>query len=87
MSKQIKIEIIKIKIEEKDLELTLEEAYELKDVLGKLFNDNGYVPFYVPPVVINPSNPWPPYPHWTVTTCGNQDGNNDSSTLLLRAKL
>lgn len=63
-----KIEISKVtlKVGGKDIELTLEQARELKDVLGELFPEKT-VPFTTPiqPILIEPYYPRP-WHQWEV---------------------
>ncbi len=58
MSRKVKIKKIIIIIgEDKELQLTLEEAHELQNELNNLFNDNvplPYVPPYKIPDITNP---------------------------------
>lgn len=80
-----KIEILKVvlKVGNRDIELSLEQARELKEVLVNLFPDNRdfnpplpvSLPYYPPiqPILIDPIGPPPPPPwkQWE-TWCENQ---------------
>ncbi len=54
----IKIESIKIKLDEKDLELTPQEAKELRDKLNEMF---GSAPIQIPVWIENPYTPASPF--------------------------
>ena len=68
----VQIEKIRIKIGEKELDLSIEEAKELQSVLNDLFKVKEVDPPYVYPIWV--THTWPEYPYkrWDVYyTCDN----------------
>jgi hypothetical protein len=68
---KVEISKIVIKIDGKELNLTLDETKQLRDILDNLLGDKNkitYIP-YTLPYITNP------YPYWTVTTTTNTNGN------------
>lgn len=64
MSKpKAKVSMIVVEVGGKDIELSLEEAKELYDVLHELFKKETYLPPipYIPPVNPKPNEPWVTY--------------------------
>lgn len=75
MSKAVKIDRIVIRIGDKEIPLSLDEAKELKDILNRTFGAEKTVYTPAPLVVIErpyyPTFPtFPNYPHWYIT-CGD----------------
>jgi len=84
---EVKIDKIKLKIGDTEVEMTLEQAQELRAVLNKLWQAPFYYPAspypaYVPPT---PVVHWPPYPSWgqPIITCAS---DSTSGCLFLSAK-
>ena len=98
MSKKIEVQktevvSIKLRIKGKEIDLSLDEARELKDALGKVFAEpvtiKEYVPYYpyLPYEPYKPYEPWiQPYITWTLGTGGTsqeiQFGPNTTSGTL-----
>lgn len=78
----IEVEKIVLKIGRKTIELSVEEAIELRevlgDVVGKTRTEKEYIPYYPPYVTPGPL----PYRYWT-TTGGALGGNSTTPTLSL----
>ena len=64
--KKVSIEKITIKIGNQTLELTPDEAKELKFQLDGFIGIKEYIPYY--PITIPYVEPQPYYPTWTTTT-------------------
>lgn len=76
MNKKIEVSKIVIKIGDKEAELTIEQAKELKDVLGELFGKD-HERIYIPqPYPVYPT-PYI-YPRWEVTYTDNGTRTIDS---------
>lgn len=70
-AKKMKVEKIVVKMKDQELELTPDEARELKQILADLLGDNNQ-PIYVPqPYPVYPTRWrwWEPY--WGTTTSGS----------------
>lgn len=73
MSDKIEIKRIVIKLRDKEINLTVDEAKELQSVLGNMFGAKTTEWVTVPYPYYVPYNPWPyRYDHWYVTY-GNGD--------------
>jgi hypothetical protein len=71
MSKKIEIKKVVIQIGDKEAELTIEQARELKDALIDLLGKKETVYLPASPVVIERPY-YPHYPNWTVTWDGTR---------------
>lgn len=74
MSNECKIEKIILKIDDKKIELSMDQIKKLKSLLDDIFKkETVYIPApykeYIPLLHEKPYNPWPSYP-W-VTYCSN----------------
>ena len=65
--REVSIKNVVIKIGEKEIALSLEEARELKDVLDRTLS-GGEKTIFVPSAPVIIERPWyPNYPHWYIT--------------------
>lgn len=80
MNKKIEIKKVVIQIGDKEAELTIEQARELKDALNELLGKKETVYLPSSPVIIE--RPYP-RPYWA-TTWGNTSGISGSVTYSLR---
>ena len=81
MDTKVEIKKVVIKIGDKELSLSIDEAKELKTILNQTFG--GGETIYVPTVI----REYPPYvyPHWTITYGDSNTKDYSSGTMLFSA--
>lgn len=63
---EVSIKKVVVKIGDKEISLSLDEAKELQDILNRTFGTEKTV--FVPSAPVIIERPWyPTYPHWSVT--------------------
>lgn len=80
MSKKIEVQktevvSIKLRIKGKEIDLTLEDAKELKDALNRVFAEPVTIKEYVPYTPYIPYEPYKPYEPWIQPYWGDGTGN------------
>jgi hypothetical protein len=71
---EVSIKKVVVKIGDKEIGLSLDEAKELQDILNRTFGTEKTV--FVPSAPVIIERPWyPTYPHWYVTCEANTSGN------------
>ena len=86
MSKDIKVSKVQIKIGEKRIVLSLEDAMSLKKILNETFPDKivEYHQYPAPVVIPQPYRRWDDWHiHWTIPTPGYTYTDPSSETLYL----
>jgi hypothetical protein len=87
MNDKIKVSKIVLKVGDKTVELTLEQAKEMQQILSDLFKDTPLTspaPIYIDRPVYIPyrDNTTPAYPFWQPQFwCGNIESRSDGSVL------
>jgi hypothetical protein len=67
MKKKIEVTKVVIRIGDKPVELTIDQARELKDALNELLGSKETVYLPSSPVIIDRPYPYPYTPYWTIT--------------------
>lgn len=77
--REVSIKKVVVKIGDKEISLSLDEAKELQDILNRTFGTEKTV--FVPSAPVIIERPWyPTYPHWSVT-CNADSAVVDNYTL------
>lgn len=72
-----------VKIGDKEISLSLDEAKELQDILNRTFGTEKTV--FVPSAPVIIERPWyPTYPHWSVTCDSTEYPDTQNYTLTVR---